>query len=190
MKYNPDIHKRQSIRLKEYDYSEDGAYFVTVCAKDRECIFGTIEDQKVILNDASMMVGKWWMELANKFSNIELDKYVIMPNHFHGIIVITSDYCRGEVASPLNVVGNKRPKQMGGETPPLHKHTLGQIVAYFKYQSTKAINITRENPGVPIWQRNYYEHVIRNENALYAVRKYIQDNPLNWDEDDDNPKNN
>ena len=77
----------------------------------------------------------------------------------------------------------------GGETPPLRKPTLGQIVAYFKYQSTKKINMLRNTQGRPVWQRNYYEHVIRDEKKLYAVRQYIRHNPLNWDKDEDNPAN-
>ena len=152
MKYNPQIHHRRSIRLKDYDYSQCGAYFINVCTKNRECYFEKYPGLKNIVKTE-------WENIPNQYSHIELDEYVIMPDHFHGIIIIND--CRG------------------GVTPPLHgKLTLGQIVAYFKYQSTKLINNIRGTPGVPFWQRNYYEHIIRNEKALYRIRQYIKNNPL------------
>ena len=126
------------------------------------------------------------MEIPKHFENVQLDEIVIMPNHIHGIIVITeknNDFtCRGEVTSPG---GGKT----GGETPPLQKPvpTLGKIVAYYKYQTSKLINQSRQTPGLPVWQRNYYEHVIRNENSLNKIRQYIMDNPLNWPLDIENP---
>ncbi len=86
MKYNPEIHNRRSIRLKEYDYSQQGAYYVTICVKNREYLFGSIHNREIVLNDAGQMVCKWWNELVHKFNNIELDEFVIMPNHMHGII--------------------------------------------------------------------------------------------------------
>ncbi len=86
MRYNPDIHKRRSLRLKDYDYAQQGAYFVTVCTKNRECFFGDVEDGRTKMSDAGLMVKKWWFEMKNKFRDIELDEYIIMPNHFHGII--------------------------------------------------------------------------------------------------------
>ena len=110
-----------------------------------------------------------------------------MPNHIH--VIITINNCRGEVTSPSSPDTNaiKSIKQ-GGETPPLpRKITLGQVVAYFKYQSAKTINLIRNTPGAPIWQRNYYEHIIRDEEELHAIREYIRYNPLKWDEDAENP---
>ena len=91
MKYNPDIHHRRSIRLKEYDYKNAGAYYVTICVKNKESLFGSIHNRKMILNDVGRMIYKWWIELAHKYNNIELDEYFIMPNHMHGIIVIEND---------------------------------------------------------------------------------------------------
>ena len=88
MKYNPYIHQRQSIRLKNYDYSNPGGYFITVCTKGRECLFGTLKNKKVELHEAGYMVIKWWQELENKFGNFRLDEYIMMPNHIHGIITI------------------------------------------------------------------------------------------------------
>ncbi|MEW6614861.1 MAG: transposase [Thermodesulfobacteriota bacterium] len=118
---------------------------------------------------------------------MELDEFIIMPNHIHGIIFIADDCCRGEVSSPLPKTETKTIKK-GGETPPLHKnirkHTLGQIVAFFKYQTTKDINESRRTFGIPLWQRNYYEHIIRNETELNKIREYIITNPLNWESDE------
>ena len=88
MKYNPAIHHRKSIRLKGYDYSKAGAYFVTMCIQERKCLLGNISDEKMILNNAGIMIDKWWWELRNKFNDVELDEYIIMPDHFHGIVFI------------------------------------------------------------------------------------------------------
>ncbi|MEW6571733.1 MAG: transposase [Nitrospirota bacterium] len=183
-KYNPDIRHRRSIRLKGYDYSEAGAYFVTICTKDRECLFGDVVNGEMRLNEAGKMVQKWWYEIATKFRNIELDGSVIMPNHLHGIIVISVDNCRGEVSSPVLKTDETKTRKEGGVPPPLRKRTLGQIVAYFKYQTTKQINQNRNTPRVPVWQRNYYDRIIRNETELNKMREYILNNPLNWETDE------
>jgi putative transposase len=185
MKFNPEIHHRRSIRLREYDYVQIGMYFVTICVQDRECLLGKITNRQIILNEYGNVVNEFWRNLSVHFSHIELDSFVIMPNHMHGIIVINND-CRGEVSSPLSGI-NKYKK--GGETPPLRKRTLGQIIGYFKYQVTKQINIIRDTLGVPVWQRNYYERVIRNKHELERIREYIVYNPLKWDEDEYNPVN-
>ena len=155
------------------------------------------------------IVQKWWREIPTHFPNTETGAFVIMPNHVHGIIFIVER--RGTVSVPrdnqnhnkmdLFELKNKPLEQgdeinknvsasMGGETPPLRVPTLGQVVAYFKYQSTKEMN-TVENAGTvtKFWQRNYYEHVIRNENDLQNKTDYIESNPLLWDEDDENPIN-
>ncbi len=88
MQYNSEIHHRQSIRLKEYDYSQNGVYFITICTQNKECLFGEIEDGEMRLNDAGKIIDRWWHKMKNKFPNIELDEYIIMPNHFHGILII------------------------------------------------------------------------------------------------------
>lgn len=186
MNYATDRHHRRSIRLKGYDYSQAGAYFVTVCAQDRECFFGDIVDGEIQLNNAGQMVQDVWHNLPVKYPDIETDEFVVMPNHVHGIIVMRHDNCRGEVSSPIFVSPIPTMKQ-GGETPPLQKRTLGNIVAYFKYQTTKQINRIRNTPGVPLWQRNYYEHIIRNEEEMNRICEYIIENPIKWTEDEDNP---
>jgi putative transposase len=178
MKYNPEIHHRQSIRLREFDYSQSGAYFVTICTKNKECLFGEIKDGEMGLNEFGGIVHMEWLQTAVIRENVELDVFVVMPNHFHGIILLSNTDCRGEVTSP-NKMGSCNHVQ-GGGTPPLRKYTLGQIIAYFKYQSTKQINQIRNNPGVPVWQRNYYERIIRNQTELDKIREYVLENPMNW----------
>jgi REP element-mobilizing transposase RayT len=172
MAYNPDIHHRRSIRLQNYDYSQQGAYFVTICTLQRECLFGEIIEREIQLNDYGKIVLKWWNKLNQHFPKVETDAFVIMPNHIHGIVVIEKSKGRTEVTETENV----------------RNAHLGQIIAYFKYQSTKQINGIRGLPGVRIWQRNYYEHIIRNEDVLNRAREYIIDNPASWDKDRENPE--
>jgi putative transposase len=189
-------HHRRSIRLQGYDYSQEGAYYVTIVTQGRECLFGEIFEGKMRLNEYGEIVEKWWNEIPIHFSNVELGVFIIMPNHVHGIIFITTER-RGEVVSPHDNPNNNIQDtyvagtyNQGGETPPLRKPTLGQIVAYFKYQSTKEMNrIETDNAITKFWQRNYYEHVIHNEKDLQNKTDYIQANPSLWDEDDDNPQN-
>ncbi|MBI5739331.1 MAG: hypothetical protein HZA16_01310 [Nitrospirae bacterium] len=139
MKYNPDIHHRRSIRLQEYDYANQGAYYVTICVKDRECLFGSIHNRKMVLNDAGQMVYKWWNESAHKFNRIELDEFVIMPNHMHGIITIVgADLC-------VRPTGNTRvcPGQVytvdHDYNPKLGAHAgapLPSVIQWFKTMTT------------------------------------------------------
>lgn len=194
-KFDPQKHHRRSIRLKGYDYSSEGAYYVTIVAQGRECLFGEIVDGEMYLNEYGMIVQKWWNEIPIHFPNVELGAFVIMPNHVHGIIYIIEER-RGEVLSPRNDPNANNLNDtnqggetlmQGGETPPLRKPTLGQIVAYFKYQSTKEMNkIETPNAITRFWQRNYYEHIIRNEKELQQKTDYILDNPSRWDEDEEN----
>ena len=202
-----DYHHRRSIRLKGYDYSKAGAYFVTICCKDHQFYFVRIENQIMTLSPIGKIIKKFWHRIPNHFNNVQLDEYVIMPNHIHGIIII-NEYCgvngsRGEVTSPLPLTPSPwqqklkstpqhsplipSPRSITPPTPPstppiqhLHKPTLGQIIAYFKYQSTKYVNQSRNTPGMKLWQRNYYERIIRNDVELNQTRKYIDENPLKW----------
>lgn len=197
-KFDPKKHHRRSIRLKGYDYSSEGAYYVTIVTQDRVFLFGEIVDGEMHLNEYGEIVQKWWNEIPNHFPNVELGAFVIMPNHIHGIIFIITER-RGEVLSPRNSPRNDpnsndldlhtdSPMNLGGETPPPRKPTLGQIVAYFKYQSTKEMNrIETENAITKFWQRNYYEHIIRDEKDMQRITGYIESNPLHWGIDDNNP---
>ena len=188
-KFNPDIQHRRYVRLKGFDYSKAGAYFVTVCAWQRGCLFGEIVDGEMRMNEYGNIVKACWDDIKNRYQQVESDVFVIMPNHLHGIITITDNVGAGSPRPETNNPMETAPQENGRETLPLQKHTLGQIMGYFKYQSTKRINEIRDNPGCPVWQRNFYEHVIRNEEELNGVRQYIIDNPLKWELDEENPVN-
>ena len=198
MKFDPQKHNRRSIRLKNYDYASEGAYYVTVVTQGRECLFGEIVNAKMYLSNYGEIVQKWWDNIPHHFPNVETGAFVIMPNHIHGIVFVTEER-RGEVVSPhdqpndsnqKNTMQTSETDNQGGEIPPLRRPTLGQIVAYFKYQSTKEMN-EADNTGIitKFWQRNYYEHIIRNEKELRRKTDYILDNPSQWDEDQENPRN-
>lgn len=192
MTYNPEKHHRRTIRLKGYDYSQAGAYFVTVCTQNRECLFGDIVSGEMQNNSAGEMIQRVWNELPVKYSDVAIDEFIVMPNHIHGIIVIEGNDCRGEVSSPaLSSSGlTTNPSiQKGGDTPPLLVPTIGRIIAYLKYLSAKQINLFSNSTGTPLWQRNYYERIIRNENELNRIREYIINNPALWLEDENNPVN-
>ncbi len=185
MKFDPQKHHRRSIRLKGFDYASEGVYFVTIVTQGRECLFGEIVEKEMYLSNYGEIVQKWWQEISIHFLNVETGAFVIMPNHVHGNIFITNER-RDEVILPHN---DPNSNNQGGETPP-RRPTLGQIIAYFKYQSTKEMNLV-ENMGTntKFWQRNYYEHIIRNDKELQQKNGYILDNPSRWDGDQENPPN-
>lgn len=197
MTFNPDIHHRRSIRLKDYDYSQGGAYFVTICAWQRECLFGEIVNGEMMLNDMGRIIETVWSVLPEHFINIHLDEYMIMPNHFHGILHIDVFVGVKQDSPALPAFDLRRTKGKADEALalPLHRlrgsvsGSLCSIVQNFKSVSTRKINIVRNSPGCPVWQRNYYERVIRNENELSRAREYIVNNPLKWAIDKENPVN-
>ena len=197
MKYNPEIHHRYSIRLKGYDYSLGGAYFVTICTQDRACLFGEVMDGEMRLNEAGRIVRDEWVRSVEIRAEIELDEYVVMPNHFHGIVLITNDApeCRGDRPVAQDVVPNKtidnRVPQTKGDRPvaptgPQSK-SIGALMAGFKSVVTKRINKMRDTYGTPVWQRNFYEHIIRDEVEFNRIREYVINNPAEWDKDEENP---
>ncbi len=161
MKYNPDKHHRRSIRLKGYDYSQPGFYFITICTWQRECLFGEIKNAQMHLNRLGEVIQYNWHLLAQKFSNIRLDTFIIMPNHIHGILHISQQL----------------------------KIDLPEIIRSFKTTSARRINQLRATQGIPVWQRNYYEHIIRNHETLTKIRQYITDNPQSWERDQLHPSN-
>lgn len=188
MTYDPQKHHRQSIRLRQYDYSWPGAYFVTICVREKECVLGEIVNGEMQLSDWGRIVHTFWDAIPEHFPNVFIDGRVTMPNHMHAIINIDHDR-RGAVAAPNIAAPNIAApfaENAGEETSPL-RPTLGQIVAYYKYQTTKRINELRGTPGVPFWQRNYWEHVVRDDIDLNRIRQYIENNPLRWHEDQLNP---
>lgn len=172
---------RRSLRLKAYDYSQSGAYFITVCAYNRQCLFGGIKDGMVILNESGEIVKKEWQKTGEIRPNIGIDVFIVMPNHLHGIIII-----KPVVGAHCNVpLQNKmvQTEKFGYST----KNSIPTIVKLFKSTATKQINELRRLPAVAVWQRNYYEHIIRNEDELNRVRQYIIGNPLQWEYDSENP---
>jgi len=175
MAYNRDIHHRQSIRLQGYDYSQAGVYYVTLCTTAKQCLFGDVVVDKVALNVYGNIAEACWMGISTHFSDVQLDEFVVMPNHLHGIIVITST-ARATHASPLQ------------QRPGPARRSLGAIMGSFKSAATKQINLVRNSPGEPIWQRNFYEHIVRSDANLNAIRQYIQANPARWAEDNENPR--
>ncbi len=183
MSYSPHSHHRRSIRLKEYDYSQPGAYFVTICTHDRACLFGGVVDGEMRLNEFGEMVHECWQAIPDHFPHAMLDEFVIMPNHVHGIISIVDaaivDNVGATHASPLKSASSLPPRG------PKQK-SIGAIVGSFKSAVTKRINEYRNTPGAPVWQRNYYEHIIRNEESLNRIRQYIADNPARWTFDREN----
>jgi REP element-mobilizing transposase RayT len=198
MKYDPEIHHRRSIRLEEYDYSATGAYFVTACAQNRDCLFGEIANGIMVLNDAGLMVGKWWQEISTKFDNVMIDTHVVMPNHFHGIICIVGATLRGRpdfaesVGAPLRgcPAFDLRAEEPG--RPHRAAPTLGDVMNWFKTMTTNAyIRGVKQSDWSPfpgrLWQRNYYERVVRDDEELTAIREYILCNPMQWAEDKENP---
>jgi len=198
MSHNLSIHHRRSIRLKRYDYTQPGAYFVTVVSKNRECLFGNVSDDAMITNDNGSIIQSVWFELPGRFPNIVLDAFIVIPNHIHCIIDILDVGARSPRPGPL-VAGSPRSGPSGAgkprpyvvNMPPennlTHPPTLGQIVAFFKYQTTKHVNQIRGTHGTPVWQRNYWEHIIRNEDELSRIREYIRNNPVAWETDDEYP---
>ncbi|MFH1097473.1 MAG: transposase [Candidatus Desantisbacteria bacterium] len=222
------MHHRRSIRLKGYDYSSAGAYFVTICTQSRECLFGEIvvgadlcvcppadlcvcppadlcvcppdlpeigrthrfAPTEMVLNDSGQMIVRWFRELGNKFPDIQCDDFICMPNHIHFIVVIGvgADLC---VCPPCVYP----PKHELGEHNGLGEHIgspLREVVQWFKTMSTNEyIRGVKQNGWRPfngkLWQRNYYEHIIRDENELNRIREYIINNPLHWEFDQENP---
>jgi putative transposase len=173
---------RRSIRLKGYDYTQAGAYFVTICTKDRACLFGDVADGVMRLNQMGHIVRQCWLAIPNHVPHVLLDEFVVMPNHVHGILVIMPTHDVGAThASPLqNDDTSTRPR---GPQP----RSVASIVGSFKSAAAKRINEHRGTPGAPIWQRNYYEHIIRDDESLNLIRNYIADNPLRWQIDAENP---
>jgi REP element-mobilizing transposase RayT len=162
-----NIHHRRPIRLQGYDYSAAGMYFVTLCAKDRAYLFGNIVDGKMYLNNVGKIAVKCWGDIPSHFSHITLDQFIIMPNHVHGIISVTG------------VSGNVGAKNFSPNSGTAR--TIGSIVRGFKIGVTKWM---RAHTTIhEVWQRNYWERIIRNEDELTSIREYIQNNPAQWEND-------
>jgi REP element-mobilizing transposase RayT len=220
-RYNPEIHHRRSIRLKGYDYSQAGLYFITICVQDRICLFGKVVNGNMELNEAGKIAVSCWLEIPAHFPNATLHEYVVMPNHIHGIIELSKPSVGAKNVSPEirtknetfrigtdkfsteNGTGNispnssetgtpdngakdfspQRPEPSNSESsrPRGTSQTIGSIVRGFKIGVTKWLH---QNSNVHhVWQRDYYEHIIRDELSYIRIANYITDNPAKWQED-------
>ena len=162
MRYDPDKKHRQSIRLRDYDYSQEGAYFVTICVQDRQPLFGSVVDGEMCLDANGLLARSTWTGLTTRFPSVALDEFVLMPNHLHGIVLLTSR-----------------------QAPSDKVLDLGEVIRAFKAVTTRGVR----QSGRPdfAWQRNYYEHVVRDEHDLLRIQQYIGNNPAAWADDEENP---
>lgn len=201
MGFDPERYHRRTIRLQGYDYAQDGSYFVTICTFDRGCLFGDVLDGEMHLTPFGVVIQRHWENLPQHYPAIALDVFVVMPNHVHGIVILGGGIDKaakgkGDEADQRNdgeknkegragqaEYGAAQGKGRAGHRP---APTLGEVMRGFKAFSAKEINILRGTAG-PVWQRNYYEHIIRDERSLQAIRQYIIDNPARWAEDAENP---
>ncbi len=163
MKFDPEKHYRKSTRLINFDYSSAGAYFVTICAFQRECIFGGISNGEMILSSAGQRTLELWEGLPSRFPTIELDAFVIMPNHVHGVICLTDEG--------------------------LEAVTISAVLRAFKSLSARAINQELDRAERPAWQKRFWDRIVRDEAELERIRTYILNNPQAWSEDEENPNN-
>lgn len=189
--FNPEKHHRRSLRLKGYDYSQSGLYFITLCSHMRENIFGYCnvgtgsepvcfigddhnkDNSIIILNEFGTIVEDTWYDLPNHNKGIILHEFVVMPNHVHGIIELAKD--------GISCIQTKyKPRGTGCEPVPTIETNLSEIVRQFKTFSSRRINKLRNSPGVPVWQPRFYEHIIRDEKSFYAICRYIAENPQRW----------
>jgi REP element-mobilizing transposase RayT len=175
--YNPNIHHRKSIRLKGYDYSQAGLYFITICCQDRICHFGDVVNGKMVCNEYGKIAYNEWMNTVNIRKNVELGEFIIMPNHIHGIIQLLG---RGESNSPDNGNESNSPDNGGVCKTPLRSpsQTIGAIVRGYKSSVTKQLGFDGK-----LWQRNYYEHIIKNEKSYQTITEYIINNSAKWADD-------
>jgi putative transposase len=218
MLYNKNIHHRRSIRLKGYDYSQAGLYFITICVQDRKCLFGEIVDGEMILNDAGKMADNEWVKIPERFTNVQLHEYIVMPNHFHAVMEIvgatlvvaqnthtnpvaqnthtnpvaqnthTNPVAQNETVDPDNETVDNEKGQPQGIAPIAKPKTVGDMVGAF--QSIATVEYIRgvkqlgwQTFNGKLWQRNYYEHIIRDEQSYQRISDYIINNPKNWKDD-------
>ena len=206
MKYDPQKHHRRSIRLQGYDYTSPGAYFITICTHQRQCLFGEIVDGEMQLNEFGIVARSHWMKLPQHHSHLQLDAFVVMPNHVHGILVLTDRVGAGfdtGIGCTDTLSAKPAPTDVSVSTK---RHGIPEIIRGFKTFSARRINQMRKvgagfdtgigctntlsaKPAPTVWQRNYYEHIIRNDIALAHIQQYIDNNPRSWQQDQLHPNN-
>jgi REP element-mobilizing transposase RayT len=192
MKFNPQKHHRRSIRLPGYDYSQPGAYFITMVTQRRECLFGEILNGEIKLNDTGRTVWEVWNSLPARYPQIRLGTAQVMPNHFHGIIVIPVRAIHELPLQGLPLPGSPlpglpMPSPQVTDQMQRRRMTIPLVVGYFKMNTAKRINKILGSEGVSVWQRNYYEHIIRNDEEYNRIHLYIETNVANWVMDNENP---
>ncbi len=187
--YDPKYHPRRSLRLKGYDYSQSGAYFVTISTYQHQSLFGAIVDGEMTLNSFGQVVREEWFKSARIRSEIELfaDEFVVMLNHIHGIIWIVDDPPVGATRRVAPTTRRVTPASSSRPCGP-KSGSIGAIIGQYKPAVTKRINHMLETYGVPVWQRNYHDHIIRDESELINIRNYIADNPRRWTGDRYHPE--
>jgi putative transposase len=204
--YDPEFHHRRSIRLAGYDYAQPGEYFVTLCVQGRSCLLGEIADHEIRLSTAGLVITSWWEDIPRRFPNTELDTFVVMPNHLHGIVLINGvdefdvrDRREGghtgpPLQDPRSVGADRRVRPAANhDASPVHDPHLARIIQWFKTMTTNDyIRGVKTDDWPPFrkrfWQRDYYEHIVRNDAALDRIRVYIANNPFNWERDPENPE--
>ena len=212
MKFDPEKHHRRSIRLPNYNYGQAGAYFVTMCTYKKQGWFGDVKRGEMQLNLIGQIVVQEWLKSSAIRQEIELDEWVLMPNHLHGIVWIQDqDQGRCDRNKELNQEGlrieelnqedlrnkelnqedlrNKKLNQEGLRRKPLQSGSLGSFINGFKSSVIRRVNLIRYHSDLPFWQRNYYESIIRDETHLINIKEYIRNNPQNWEDDAENPHN-
>ncbi len=191
MKYDPKKHDRKSIRLQGYDYASAGAYFITICTHQRQCLFGEVIKGVMELSNYGTIAATEWARSTDIRQEIELGEWIVMPNHFHGIVFIREidkeerAQSLAPLQQPLQGYGYQLETGMAIRKP----KSLSSLVAGFKIAVTTKINSDRHTPRNPVWQRNYYEHIIRDEISLEKIRQYILNNPVSWEQDQLHPNN-
>ena len=189
------MRRKPSLRLPAYDYGRPGAYFITVCAHKRQCLFGDVIDTQVQLTGFGEIVRRCWSAIPVHFPGVAVDAFVVMPNHVHGILIILDALQVGaQHAVPLRTPEGGHARSSAPAPSPnlrafgqMAPRSLPSIVRAFKSASTRQINQARRTPGGQVWQRNFHEHVIRGEDDLRSIRRYIQENPQSWELDEENP---
>ena len=181
MPFNPDIHHRRSVRLLGWDYSSPGVYYITICTHRRECLFGGVITGEMRLNQFGDAADACWRAITDHTQCIELDEWVVMPNHIHGLIVILDTSVGARHAVPLH-----QSQEVFGKPKP---DSLSTVVRSFKSAVTRQINTLRNTSGAPVWQRSFYDHIVRTQSDIDQIRLYIPENPMQWHMDSENPDN-
>jgi REP element-mobilizing transposase RayT len=199
MKNNPPYHNRKSNRLPDYDYSKSGAYFITICVAFNKCLLGNIVEGRMVLNEFCKIAQDYLNGIPEKYTQAKIHEHVVMPNHIHAIIVIKNvmaihespDFNEGLSVgaiheSPLQT--NTYDRERAIRESPLtidqrRKMLMSKIIGWYKMNTAKHINIAMQAQGQSFWQRNYHDHIIRNQTSYQTIADYIKSNPVNWKKD-------